>query len=112
VLLRLLVALVVAAGVALSLVDVRAQTRPGTEAAPAPPAEPAATIERLLDAVIDMPGGNRLYMAITGLTVDGDVLEGVGVAPDIAVERPLPYAGGADPVLDRAMAHLAARSSK
>lgn len=58
----------------------------------------------------DMPGGNRLYMAIMGLTVDGDVLEGVGVGPDITVERPLPYAGGADPVLDSAMAHLAAKA--
>jgi carboxyl-terminal processing protease len=38
------------------------------------------------------------------------VLEGVGVGPDITVERPLPYAGGADPVLDSAMAHLAAKA--
>jgi carboxyl-terminal processing protease len=58
----------------------------------------------------DMPGGNRLYMAIMGLTVDGDVLEGLGVVPDIVVERPLPYAGGADPVLDRALAHLATKA--
>jgi carboxyl-terminal processing protease len=57
-----------------------------------------------------MPGGNRLYMAIMGLTVDGVVLEGVGVAPDITVERPLPYAGGADPVLERALAHLTAKA--
>jgi carboxyl-terminal processing protease len=58
----------------------------------------------------DMPGGNRLYLATTGLTIDGDVLEGLGVAPDINVERPLPYAGGADPVLDAAVAHLTAKA--
>lgn len=61
-------------------------------------------------ALIDMPGGNRLYMGIMGLTVDGEVLEGPGVAPDVEVKRPLPYAGGADPVLDAALAHLASRA--
>ncbi len=50
-----------------------------------------------------MPGGNLLYVAVSGLEVDGDVLEGPGVAPDIEVARPLPYAQGADPVLDAAL---------
>jgi carboxyl-terminal processing protease len=58
----------------------------------------------------DLPGGHRLYLATTGLTIDGDVLEGLGVAPDINVERPIPYAGGADPVLDAAVAHLTAKA--
>jgi carboxyl-terminal processing protease len=58
----------------------------------------------------DMPAGYRLYMAVGGLTIDGDVLEGLGVGPDINVERPLAYAGGADPVLDRAVAHLTAKA--
>jgi carboxyl-terminal processing protease len=58
----------------------------------------------------DMPGGNRLYLATWGLKIDGEVLEGLGVGPDINVERPLPYAGGADPVLDRAVAHLTAKA--
>jgi carboxyl-terminal processing protease len=58
----------------------------------------------------DLPGGNRLYMAVMGLTIDGEVLEGVGVAPDIEVERPLPYAGGADPVLERAVEYLRAKA--
>jgi carboxyl-terminal processing protease len=49
-------------------------------------------------------------MAVGGLTIDGDVLEGLGVGPDINVERPLAYAGGADPVLDRAVAHLTAKA--
>ena len=50
-----------------------------------------------------LPGGNLLYVAVSGLEVDGEVLEGPGVAPDIEVERPIPYAEGADPVLDRAV---------
>ena len=54
-----------------------------------------------------MPGGNLLYLAVMGLEVDGEVLEGSGVAPDIAVQRPLPYSNGADPVLDGALAELA-----
>ena len=53
-----------------------------------------------------MPGGNLLYMAVTGLEVDGEIVEGAGVAPDIEVPRVLPYAGGADPVLDAAVEHL------
>lgn len=52
-----------------------------------------------------MPGGNLLYLAISGIEADGSPLEGKGVAPDIVVERPLAYAGGADPVLEAALAH-------
>jgi carboxyl-terminal processing protease len=63
-----------------------------------------------------MPGGNLLYLAVTGLEIDGEVLEGPGVAPDIEVARPLAYAQGADPVLEAAVAYLArlpaARSPK
>lgn len=54
-----------------------------------------------------MPGGNLLYLAVMGLEVDGEILEGQGVAPDITVQRPLPYSNGADPVLDVALAQLA-----
>jgi carboxyl-terminal processing protease len=57
-----------------------------------------------------MPGGNLLYVAVSGLEIDGDVLEGPGVAPDIEVTRPIPYAQGADPVLDVAVDHLAAQA--
>jgi len=53
-----------------------------------------------------MPDGNLLYLAVTGLEVDGDILEGPGVAPDIEVARPVPYSNGADPVLDAAVEHL------
>lgn len=55
-----------------------------------------------------MPGDTYLYLAITGLALDGERLEGKGVAPDISVERPLPYAGGADPVLEAAVKQLVA----
>ena len=57
-----------------------------------------------------MPGGNLLYLAVTGLEIDGDILEGPGVAPDIEVARPIPYAGGADPVLDAAVDYLARKA--
>jgi carboxyl-terminal processing protease len=53
-----------------------------------------------------MPGGDLLYAATFSITADGDVLEGKGVAPDIVVERPLAYAQGADPVLERALAEI------
>jgi carboxyl-terminal processing protease len=53
-----------------------------------------------------MPGGNLLYLAVTGLEVDGEILEGPGVAPDIEVARPIPYSSGADPVLESAVEHL------
>jgi carboxyl-terminal processing protease len=55
-----------------------------------------------------MPGGNLLYVAVSGLEIDGEVLEGPGVAPDIEVARPIPYAQGADPVLDKAIDALVA----
>jgi carboxyl-terminal processing protease len=62
-------------------------------------------------AAFAMPGGNLLYLAVMGLEVDGEVLEGQGVAPDIAVQRPLPYSNASDPVLDVALAELAKRAS-
>lgn len=54
-----------------------------------------------------MPGGNLLYLAVTGLEIDGEILEGPGVAPDIEVARPIPYSNGADPVLEAAVDLLA-----
>jgi carboxyl-terminal processing protease len=47
-----------------------------------------------------------LYLAVSRIKADGQVLEGIGVLPDVAVDRPLPYANGADPVLDAALAHF------
>lgn len=54
-----------------------------------------------------MPGDLLLYVAVAGLEFDGRPLEGAGVAPDTRIERPLPYAAGADPVLDAALDRLA-----
>jgi carboxyl-terminal processing protease len=54
-----------------------------------------------------MPGGNVLTLAVSGFKVDGEVLEGPGIAADIEVARPIPYAAGADPVLEAALDHLA-----
>jgi carboxyl-terminal processing protease len=54
-------------------------------------------------AAFVMPGDMLLYVAVLGLEFDGQPLEGVGVTPDHRVERPLPYAAGADPVLDAAV---------
>jgi carboxyl-terminal processing protease len=57
--------------------------------------------------IFPMPGGLLLHVAVNSMEFDGKPLEGVGVAPDVRVERPLAYAGGADPVLERAINHLA-----
>ena len=55
-----------------------------------------------------MPGDLLLYVAIAGHEFEGGQrLEGAGVIPDHRVERPLPYAAGADPVLDTALDLLA-----
>jgi carboxyl-terminal processing protease len=57
-----------------------------------------------------MPEGELLYLAVTGLEIDGEILEGPGVAPDVEAARPLPYANGADPALDAAIAYFAGRA--
>ena len=44
-----------------------------------------------------------LYLGVADVRVDGVRLEGVGVAPDVVVERPIPYAAGADPQVDAAI---------
>jgi carboxyl-terminal processing protease len=54
-------------------------------------------------ALVVMPGDLLLYVAVDGHEFDGQRLEGVGVTPDHLAERPLPYAAGADPVLDAAV---------
>jgi len=45
-----------------------------------------------------------LLIPVLDVSVDGDRLEGVGVAPDVEALRPLPYSQGADPQLERALA--------
>jgi carboxyl-terminal processing protease len=52
--------------------------------------------------------GSLLYLAVSDVRVDGERLEGVGVTPDVLVPFVRPYAAGADPQLERALATLAA----
>ena len=40
-------------------------------------------------AALNMPADCLLHVAVSGLVVDGDIIEGRGVAPDITVQRPL-----------------------
>lgn len=48
-----------------------------------------------------------LYLAVADVRVDGQRLEGRGVAPDIDIPFPLLYAGEPDPQLEAAVAELA-----
>jgi carboxyl-terminal processing protease len=63
-------------------------------------------------AALNMPADCLLHVAVSGLMVDGEIIEGRGVAPDITVQRPLPYSKGADPVLDAAVAELVKRPAR
>lgn len=47
--------------------------------------------------------GSLLYVAVREVVIDGYVLEGRGVKPDIEVYFEKPYANGSDPQLDRAV---------
>lgn len=47
--------------------------------------------------------GSLLYLAVQGFLAEGERIEGIGVAPEVPVEAPLPFAAGADPQLDRAL---------
>lgn len=49
------------------------------------------------------PGGGILLLGIRSLSFDGQVLEKVGITPDVMVPMPLPYAAGADPQLEAAV---------
>lgn len=50
-----------------------------------------------------------LYLAVGDVLVDGERLEGVGVAPDVEVPFDIRYAAGADPQLERAVEVLLER---
>jgi carboxyl-terminal processing protease len=63
-------------------------------------------------ATFVMPGDLLLYVAVAGIDFDGRRLEGAGVIPDRRIERPLPYAGGFDPVLDTAVDLLTKEAAK
>jgi carboxyl-terminal processing protease len=51
-----------------------------------------------------MQDGSLLYLAVADVSVNGERLEGKGVAPDIDVPFTVPYAQGSDPQKDRAIA--------
>jgi carboxyl-terminal processing protease len=55
--------------------------------------------------------GSLLMIAVADVQVDGERLEGIGVEPDLAVPRDLPYSAGRDPQLEAALTE-AARLSK
>ena len=50
--------------------------------------------------------GSLLLVAVVDARVDGRVLEGIGLQPDIPVDRHLPYAAGRDDQLARAIDEL------
>ena len=50
-----------------------------------------------------LSNGDVLYVAVSDIEVDGQRLEGKGVAPTIEITRPIPYANGADPQLEKAL---------
>ncbi len=52
-----------------------------------------------------------LYLAVSNLWIDGQRFEGIGIEPTISVERPIPYAAGSDPQLDRALDVLQKQSA-
>jgi len=54
-------------------------------------------------SVFCLDNGALLYMAVAELMVDGEVLEGKGVEPDLVVPFDLRYAGGVDGQLDAAL---------
>jgi carboxyl-terminal processing protease len=61
---------------------------------------------------IPLSNGDVLYLAVSDLRIDGRRLEGVGVEPDHNVARPIPYANGADPQLEKAVEILAQNPDK
>jgi carboxyl-terminal processing protease len=54
-----------------------------------------------------LEGGGLLLLPVDDVAVDGERLEGRGVAPTIEVPFETPYAAGADPQLERALDELA-----
>jgi carboxyl-terminal processing protease len=61
---------------------------------------------------IPISENSLLYLCVSGVRVDGEVLEGVGVAPDHEVIWPLPYATAEDPQLQKALNLMAEAAAK
>jgi carboxyl-terminal processing protease len=62
--------------------------------------------------VIPVGPDSLLYLCVMGIKVDGEVLEGVGVAPNYEVPFPLAYAPNTDPQLEKALDVLATELKK
>jgi carboxyl-terminal processing protease len=60
----------------------------------------------LAGALRFLPDNSVLYLAVADVQVDGQRLEGVGVEPTVAVERPIPYCQGRDPQLQAGIQQL------
>ncbi len=54
-----------------------------------------------------LKSGNLLYLAVGDALIDGERLEGVGVEPDLTVDRALPYSAGRDPQREAALREAA-----
>jgi carboxyl-terminal processing protease len=54
-----------------------------------------------------LSNGDILYLAVTNIWIDDKCLEGTGVTPTVTMQRPLPYANGADPQLEQAIIEVA-----
>jgi len=58
-----------------------------------------------------LPDHSVIYLAVADVTVDGERLEGIGVEPTVAVDRPIPYSAGRDPQLQTGVEELGQRLS-
>lgn len=54
-----------------------------------------------------LANGGLLLVPVADVSLDGERIEGAGVAPTIEIERPIPYSDGADPQLEEALDLLA-----
>ena len=61
-------------------------------------------------SLFSLPDGGALYLAVVEIKVEGQSLEGSGVSPTIAVNRPIPYSRGKDPQLDAAILEAVRRA--
>jgi C-terminal processing protease CtpA/Prc len=63
--------------------------------------------EVLGSRLFELPDGSRLLVPVSSVTLlDGTPLQGRGIRPDEQVDRPLLYAAGADPQMERAIESL------
>jgi carboxyl-terminal processing protease len=58
------------------------------------------------DVTRDPENRYLLYLAVTGLLLDGRLIEGIGVSPDVAVEYPLDRSLDEDPQLARGLLEM------